>query len=105
MVLTLEDAEFLLTSWSKKHLLNSKDTSSQIHTNGSTYMLNTDSGKYLVRLGRWGLASSNIKASGSTRQETGRIFKAKDILETPESRHKMPAELSYHYPTRSIMLV
>lgn len=84
MVVTLEDVEFLLRSWSKKHLLNSKDMNSQIHTNTSTYVLNTDFGKYSDRLGRWGLAPSNIKASGSTHQETGRVFKAKEILKTPE---------------------
>lgn len=87
MVATLEDVEFLLISWSKKHLLNSKDTSSQTHTNTSTYVVNTDFGKYSGRIGRWGLAPSNIKASGSMYQETGRVFKAKEILKTPESRH------------------
>lgn len=35
------------------------------------------------------MAPSNIKASGSADQETGRVFKAKEILKTPEleSRH------------------
>lgn len=87
MLVILEDTEFLLTSWSKKHLLNSKDTSSQAHTNGSISVLNTGFGKYSGRLGRWGLAPGNIKASGRTHQETGMVFKAKKIIKPPESRY------------------
>lgn len=87
MVVILEDTKFLLTSWTKKRLLNSKDRSSQAHTNRSISVLNTDFGKYSGRLGRWSLAPSNIKASGSIHQETGKAFKAKKIIKPPESRH------------------
>lgn len=71
VVVTLEDVELLLTSLSDKHLLNSSDTSSQTHRNRSTYVLNTDFGKYSSRLEKWGLALTLMHWTVDIRKQAG----------------------------------